>query len=105
MWDETASAWNTTPEVVENFTLTSGVGRDTMVHDAAGNLTYDGLDKYYYDAWNRLARVSRAYRDSGGELQAGSQIAAMSYDALGRRVIKNITNSGDWDCKYMYYFD
>ena len=33
---------------------------EAATHDAAGNLVYDGLHKFYYDAWNRLAEVKRA---------------------------------------------
>ncbi|MCG3179188.1 MAG: hypothetical protein BIFFINMI_01521 [Phycisphaerae bacterium] len=56
-------------------------------HDASGNLTCDGLYKFTWDAWNRLVKVTRAYRDGNGDLQSGSQIAALAYDPLGRRII------------------
>jgi uncharacterized protein RhaS with RHS repeats len=29
----------------------------------------------------------------------------MKYDGLGRRVEKAITNSGDWNFTYRYYYD
>jgi hypothetical protein len=29
----------------------------------------------------------------------------MSYDGLGRRIIKAVSNSVDWDCTYHCYFD
>ena len=57
-------------------------------HDAAGNLTYDGTQKYTYDAWNRLTQVAHAYRDSGGSLQTTGEWARMTYDGLGRRIEK-----------------
>jgi hypothetical protein len=76
-----------------------------VLHDAAGNITYDGQYQYAYDAWNRLAKVKRAYRDSEGALQNGSVVATMSYDGLGRRIVKAITNSADWNCTYHYYYD
>ncbi|MCC6581270.1 MAG: hypothetical protein IT440_12615 [Phycisphaeraceae bacterium] len=42
-------------EHVECFTVDStGHAPDNLTCDAAGNLTYDGLYAYSYDAWNRL---------------------------------------------------
>jgi RHS repeat-associated protein len=49
--------------------------------------------------------VTKAYRDSGGTLQSGSVVAEMSYDGLGRRTVKNIQNSADFDCTYHCYYD
>ncbi len=40
-------------------------------HDAAGNLTYDGLFHYSFDAWNRLVKATRAYKDDQGTLHVG----------------------------------
>jgi len=70
---------------------------------AAGNLTYDGLYRYTYDSWNRLVKVERAYGVGGAS--TGSLVAALTYDALGRRIKKVVTNSGDWDATYHYYHD
>ncbi len=93
---------NDTVEMVETFD--SG---DELVHDNVGNLIYDGLYSYTYDAWNRLATVSRAYpdTDSDGEPEIGSTIATLSYDAAGRRIAKAVTGCGDWDQTYEYYYD
>ena len=60
---------------------------------------------FTYDAWNRLVEVQRAYRQQGGTLCEGSVIATLAYDGLGRRITKDVGNSGDWDCKYEYYYD
>ena len=45
-------------------------------HDAAGNLTYDGVYQYAYDAWNRMVKVTKAYRDpsSPGTVSLGSVV-------------------------------
>ena len=29
----------------------------------------------------------------------------MQYDGLGRRTVKAVSNSADWDCTYRYYYD
>ncbi|MHC4717517.1 MAG: RHS repeat-associated core domain-containing protein, partial [Planctomycetota bacterium] len=97
-----------TTEVVEDFNVTSGSAEDKFEHDAAGNLTYDGLRAYAYDAWSRLAEVKRAYPDDDdgdSDCEKGSWIATLRYDALGRRIIKAVGNSADWDCTYHYYYD
>jgi RHS repeat-associated protein len=82
----------------------NGYATDTFTYDAAGNLTYDDCYKYSYDAWNRLRTVTRAYR-SGGSIQTGSVVSTSSYDGLGRRISKAVTNSADWNCTYAYYHD
>jgi len=38
-------------------------------------------------------------------LQAGSVVATLAYDGLGRRIAKAVTNCGDWDGTYHYYYD
>jgi hypothetical protein len=80
------------------------VGRERPTQDAAGNLTYDGLFKYTFDAWNRLAKVEKAYRDSNGTLQTAFTVGTIRYDALGRRVSKAISNSANWNGTYRYYY-
>ena len=91
--------------VVEGFELASGDAPDEPEHDAAGNLTYDGLYWYTYDAWNRLAKVQVAYRAAGDDPEKKHTIATIEYDGLGRRIEKAITNCGDWDATYEYYYD
>ena len=56
-WD--GDSWET--EMVEGFEIYSGYAQEALTHDAAGNLSYDGLHKYTYDAWNRLTLVNRAW--------------------------------------------
>ena len=95
-----------TTELVERFTLDGdGLAQETLEYDRAGNLTYDGVFKYQYDAWNRMTRVTKAYRDDAGNVQTGSVLQENEYDGLGRRVVVRITNSGDLDCTQHLYYD
>ena len=58
------------------------------------------------DAWNRLAEVKRAHRAyPTGTLTDGSTVATMSYDGLGRRIKKAVSNCGDWNGTCHYYYD
>ncbi len=104
-WDAATSAFDIT-EHYDNFTVDgSGYASETPTYDLAGNLTYDGVQQYTYDAWNRLISVAHAYRDSGGTLQHGQTFDAMRYDAKGRRLSKAVSNTGQWGCTYNYYYD
>jgi RHS repeat-associated protein len=74
-----------TPEAVTatydaaNRQLTFG---DTILsHDLNGNLTSDGTNTYSWDARNRLVAIS------------GGIAASFQYDALGRRISKNIDST------------
>ena len=67
-------------------------------------MTFDGLHQYAYDAWGRMTEVKRAWgKDPADEV--GSTIATLKYDAVHRRIVKDVTNSGDWNCEYHYYYD
>ena len=104
--DRDANGTYETIEHVEPFTLdTNGAVQETLTHDDAGNLTYDGVYQYTYDAWNRLVTITKAYRDDQGTLQTGSTVATLSYDGLGRRITKAIQNSADLDATYHYHYD
>ena len=103
--DRDANGSYETTEVVEDFSLDSNGYADAgPTHDAAGNLSYDGVYQYTYDAWNRLVTVTKAYRDSGGVLQSGSVVQESEYDGLGRRIVKAVKNSADLDATYHYYY-
>jgi YD repeat-containing protein len=72
------------------------VGGDPSVslsYDAAGNLTQDGSSdgdhKYVYDYKNRLIEVKEQETDTW------VTVAEYKYDASGRRIVKDVTNSGD----------
>ena len=106
--DVTVEYWNGTgwqTAVVEDFEIDSGSAQGKVIHDPAGNITYDGLHCYTYDPWNRLTGVKIAYTDTNGDLQPTATIATIVYDGLDRRISKAVTNSGDWDCTYHYYQD
>ncbi len=95
-----------TTEHIERFTVDDdGYGQDTLVHDAAGNLVYDGLYAYTYDAWNRLTAVTKAFRDTHGQIQHGSTVAVMAYDGLDRRITKILKNSASFNATNRYYYD
>lgn len=92
-----ANEWQHT----DTFTLdVNGYGDTTFEYDAAGNLTYDGVFRYVYDAWNRLVEVRKAASSSVD----GATIATYGYDALGRRVTRSIQNSGDATITYHDYW-
>ena len=73
-------------------------------YDVAGNLTYDGLQCYTYDAWNRPATMAHGYRDAAG-VHSGGVLSTSGYDGRGRRISKAITGTGSLDCTYQYYYD
>ncbi|QNN21562.1 RHS repeat protein [Planctomycetales bacterium ZRK34] len=121
----TAQAWNpsiddltvkTHPDVngdfqvtehIEDFTIdANGYADIGPTYDAAGNLTYDGVHQYAYDAWNRLVKAAKAYRDpTTGDVTPGSVVADMRYDGLGRRIEKAVQNSADLDCTYGFFYN
>jgi hypothetical protein len=104
--DTDANGSYETTEHIEEFTIDGSNYADVQpAHDANGNLSYDGTFSYAYDAWNRLAKVTKAYRDSGGTLQSGSVVSEHAYDGRGRRSKKEIKNSADLDITYHFYHD
>ncbi len=48
--------------------------------------------------------IAHAYRDSSGTLQHGQIFDTMVYDGRNRRIQKTISNTGQWDCNYHYYY-
>ncbi len=104
--DRDANGSYETTELVERFTLDGdGYAQETPEYDAAGNLTYDGVFQYSYDAWNRQTKVTKAYRDDAGNIQLGSVVQENEYDGVGRRIVVSITNSGDLDRTEHTYYD
>ena len=82
---------NWVTEMVEDFAINAaGQARQKLIHDRAGNMTYDGLHKYVYDAWpsalrlrleeNRLAKVRRAWGNpnDANSPQTGSGVATIA---------------------------
>ena len=98
--NESTGAYDTL-EHLERFNVDSVTKRaaDVPVYDRAGNLTYDGVRRLEYDAWNRLVAVRHAFRDDGGDVQAGRAWLTMRYDGRGRRIVKNIDGTGQLDCQ------
>lgn len=60
-----------------------------QVHDAQGNTTGEGAFTIVYDAWDRPVRV---VRDADG-----MTVVVNRYDAFGRRVRMQVTNTGAFD--------
>ena len=81
--------------------------QETLTHDAAGNLSYDGVRAYSYDAWNRLVKITRAFRDPAApaSVTLGSVVGEFEHDGLSRRVVQRVTHSADLDATYRYYHD
>jgi len=52
-------------------------------YDAAGNVTYDGVNKYFYDTYGRICAVSQNIPVLGTTVMTG-----YLYDAEGRRIAK-----------------
>ncbi len=107
-WNPGTSSYDVT-EHEETFTAdANGNVAETLAHDAAGNLTYDGVYAYGYDAWNRLVTVRPAWRDAppgGGDLQFGSIIQSNAFDGAGRRIVQTLTHLGDLTATSHVYYD
>jgi len=52
-----------------------------------------------------LTKVQRAFRYDNDTLASGSTVGTLQYDGLGRRNVKKVENSGDWDGTYRYTYD
>ena len=85
--------------------LPGGMAGDELEYDACGNLTYDGVFKYTYDAWNRQVQVIKAYRDENHNLQLGSVVQEKEYDGLNRLTVVRTINSGDLNGTEHFYYD
>jgi RHS repeat-associated protein len=48
-------------------------------------------------------KVAHAYRDGSG-VHAGQVFQTSSYDAAGRRISKSVSNTGQWDATFHYYY-
>ena len=70
--------------------ITATSGTAVFVYDAAGNVTYDGLNHYLYDAEGRVCAVSNFV----------GTIAGYIYDAAGIRVAK--VNLNQFSCNLGY---
>ena len=68
----------------------------TLLYDDNGNLVEDENYTYEYDSRNRLRIATR---------KADGVVAEYSYDAMGRRIRKEVTNSGANDGVTDFYYD
>ena len=79
-------------DVNELTDRTIGESEIDLTYDDAGNLIQDGDadgdHKYVYDFRNRLIEVEEYQTDTW------NAVAEYKYDALGRRVLKIVTNKG-----------
>jgi len=66
--------------------------------DPAGNLIIDEFFIYTYDAWQRMVKVT-SKQDTDVTIQTAA------HDGLGRRIKKVVSNSGDLDGTWVYYYN
>ncbi len=71
----------------------------TQYYDHAANMIDDGTFRFVYDAWNRLIKAQSS-KDSGAVT-----FQTAEFDAMGRRMKKVVTNSGDHDGTVVYFYD
>jgi RHS repeat-associated protein len=90
-----AQQFSSTNELIQSAPAAGGSA--SVLYDNNGNQTDNGTYLYTYDAQNRLRTVTLK---SGGDL-----LAVYSYDALGRRIQKVVTNSGALNGTTRYYLD
>jgi RHS repeat-associated protein len=80
------------------ITVRSGAQKTAiMSNDNNGNMTSDDTFIFAWDYANRLRTVTRK--------ADGARIAVYSYDAMGRRIRKVVTNSGDLNGTTDFYLD
>ena len=96
-WDQVSSETRQYSSTNELVSRTSPTVNTAITYDEDGNETNDGTYAYTYDAENRLTSVTR---DSDSAL-----IAVYSYDALGRRIQKVVTNDGALNGTTDYAYD
>lgn len=86
----------------------------SVTYDQAGNLIFDGVLFYQYDAWNRLLQINRASLADGtgsviSRIQVGGLVKHYAYDGLGRLVATQSpypspdSNSGLVRTERLYY--
>ncbi len=81
----------------ELISVTSGSTTTPILYDNNGNQINDGTYMYSYDFENRLISVTLE--------STSAPIAVYSYDALGRRVQKVVTNSDGLNGTTIFYYD
>jgi len=81
-WTTRTGAGGPTAFVPNNMNEYASVGGVAQTNDDNGNLTNDGTQRFFYDAFNRLTRVTATV--------GGAEIARYRYDALNRRASSTI---------------
>ncbi|RLG24215.1 hypothetical protein DRN85_08035 [Methanosarcinales archaeon] len=71
----------------------ASVGGTNYSYDDNGNLTYDGIYRYYYDCENRLTDVNDV---------SNQKVASYSYDYKGRRIERTVYGQTNITTKYCY---
>ncbi len=92
--DSQSRQYSTNNEVIETQT---GGTTTSLKYDNNGNETDDGTYLYSYDAFNRLTQVTNK--------SSGAVVASYTYDAMGRRITKDVTNSGALDGVTRFLYD
>ncbi len=88
--DNDAYAWTGHFNIDRNYTVNglnqyTSAGSANFCYDDNGNLTADGATVYQYDVENRLAQMrTQVNSDCAALSLAGTQLAIMRYDPLGR---------------------
>ena len=93
-------------EIEDDFTLVGGKLVDSPTYDEAGNMTFDGAQRYEYNASNQLIAVYNqgVTATPGIPATPGSLIATYRYGPTGRRIAKDIyTADGQDDAQHFYY--
>jgi RHS repeat-associated protein len=96
-WDQVNNETRQFSSNNEIISRTTGSTTTNVTSDDNGNETSDGTYNYTYDALNRLRTVTR--------ISDGLLVATYSYDAMGRRIQKVVTNSGGLNGTTDYYLD
>ena len=81
-WSYPTATASTVSYTANNLDQYTAVGSVTPTYDGNGNLTFDGVFTYGYDAENRLTSATGA-----------SNTAAYAYDAQGRRKSKTVNGT------------
>jgi RHS repeat-associated protein len=79
------------------ITVRNNGAPSTLLSDNNGNMTDDGEFTFQWDYLNRLRTVTRK--------SGGTPIAVYSYDAVSRRIRKQVTNSGALNGTTDFYLD
>ncbi|MCZ6691395.1 MAG: RHS repeat-associated core domain-containing protein [Planctomycetota bacterium] len=83
----------------DNMNEINDIDGTSRTHDDNGNLTNDGTNKFEFDYWNRLIKVTNTTPDPD------EVIAEYTYDHNNRRIKKVVTNSGSLNGTALFFYD